>query len=92
MTELAGKAALVTGAASGIGRAAAQLLAQRGASVTVADVDEPGGQETVESIARDGGVAQFVSTDVADPAQVEAMVAAFDEPELVSNQQFQMQA
>jgi 3-oxoacyl-[acyl-carrier protein] reductase len=59
-----GKVALVTGAASGIGRASARLLAARGAFVVVADVDDEGGAETVSSIEQAGGFASFVHLDV----------------------------
>jgi NAD(P)-dependent dehydrogenase (short-subunit alcohol dehydrogenase family) len=70
------KVAIVTGAASGIGRASARLFAREGARVVVADVDTDGGEATVELIRGDGGDAAFVATDVAEPADVEAMVAA----------------
>ena len=69
-----GKAAIVTGAAHGIGRASARQFAAEGASVVVADVDVDGGEETVELVVDDGGEAVFARTDVADPDQVEAMV------------------
>jgi len=69
-----GKVALVTGAASGIGRCAALRFAREGAHVMVADRDELGGQETVRQIAGDGGVARFVKTDVTAAGDVEAMV------------------
>lgn len=59
-----GKVAVVTGAASGIGRASASALASAGAVVLVADVDEPGGAETVSAIAEAGGTAAFHRTDV----------------------------
>lgn len=68
----AGKVAVVTGAASGIGRATAQLLAARGAVVVVADVDAAGAAETVASIAAEGGEASFVALDVSRPEAVEA--------------------
>src|SRR4051812_3046984 len=59
-----GKAGLVTGAASGIGRACAIRFAQEGAAVIVADVDRAGGEETVRTIRDAGGEADFVACDV----------------------------
>ncbi|RZL97475.1 MAG: glucose 1-dehydrogenase [Variovorax sp.] len=73
-----GRVCIVTGAASGIGRAIARLLARHGAIVVVADIATEvveGGVPTVEVIAAEGGTAEFVRTDVADGAQVEALVA-----------------
>jgi NAD(P)-dependent dehydrogenase (short-subunit alcohol dehydrogenase family) len=70
-----GKVAIVTGSASGIGRATARLLAREGARVMVADIDVAGGQATVESITQTGGEAEFIETDVARADQVQAMVA-----------------
>jgi cyclopentanol dehydrogenase len=61
----ANKIAIVTGAASGMGRAHAELLAQEGARVIATDRDEAGGDETVARIARAGGIAEFVLHDVA---------------------------
>ncbi|HZW19915.1 SDR family oxidoreductase [Noviherbaspirillum sp.] len=72
----AGKSVLVTGAAGGIGRAAALAFAAAGARVAVVDVDAKGGEDTVAMIAQPGGEAFFVKTDVSQSAQVEAMVAA----------------
>jgi NAD(P)-dependent dehydrogenase (short-subunit alcohol dehydrogenase family) len=76
MTEqrFSGKVALVTGGASGIGRASAQLFAKEGASVVVSDVALEGGQQTVRLIEEDGGEASFVEADVSKAAQVEALV------------------
>lgn len=71
-----GKVALVTGAASGIGRATALAFAREGARVVVADYDADGGEETSNQIRQDGGEAIFVRTDVSKPADVEAMLAA----------------
>jgi NAD(P)-dependent dehydrogenase (short-subunit alcohol dehydrogenase family) len=62
------KTALVTGAASGIGRAIALLFARQGATVWVVDRDAAGGRATVASIAAAGGRADFAEMDVGDPA------------------------
>ncbi len=70
-----GKTALVTGAASGIGRATALALAREGARVVVADLDESGGESTVTAIREQGGEAHFLPTDVTSESQVEALVA-----------------
>ena len=64
MYELTGKKAIVTGGASGIGRAAAILLAQAGAVVTILDLDERGGETVVRQIVKAGGKAMFVRGDV----------------------------
>lgn len=66
------KAAIVTGGAGGIGRATAQLFAQQGARVAIFDRDETGGQQTVEQIQANCGVAIFVRTDVSLAQDVEA--------------------
>jgi len=73
--EIAGKVAVVTGAASGIGRATALALAREGASVVVADLDEAGGQETVGLIADEGGTAIYVRCDVSEARSIEALFA-----------------
>lgn len=72
---LDGKAVLVTGAGSGIGRQSALALARYGARVAVADVVVAGGNETVEMIRGAGGEAFFVEADVSVAGSVEAMVA-----------------
>ena len=64
LMRLQDKVAIITGAASGIGRASAQLFAKEGASVVAVDLNEEGGKETVESIARIGGQALFLKADV----------------------------
>ena len=71
-----GKVALVTGAGSGIGRAAAQAFAGEGASVVVADIAVEGGEETVRLMEQEGGKAILVVTDVSQQQQVEALLAA----------------
>src|SRR5262245_45681708 len=68
--------ALITGAASGIGRATARLFAQEGARVVAADIDESGGQETVNNIRAAGGDAIFFRTDVGKMDDVRALVLA----------------
>jgi NAD(P)-dependent dehydrogenase (short-subunit alcohol dehydrogenase family) len=69
-----GKVALVTGAASGIGRASALAFAREGAKAVVADVLAEGGQETVRMIKEAGGDGLFVRTDVAKAAEVESLI------------------
>jgi NAD(P)-dependent dehydrogenase (short-subunit alcohol dehydrogenase family) len=73
---LDGKAALVTGAGSGIGRATALACAREGAKIVVADMAVEGGEETVSMIKSAGGKATFVLVNVTQAAEVEAMVAA----------------
>jgi NAD(P)-dependent dehydrogenase (short-subunit alcohol dehydrogenase family) len=72
---LQGKSALVTGAASGIGRATAIAFAREGAQVMLADVDEVGGRGAVAAISDAGGVARFSIADVTSEASVQALVA-----------------
>ena len=87
--RVAGKAAIVTGAASGIGEATARLLAREGASVCVADVDADRGRQVAESIADDGGTAVFVRADVGVSADVRAMIerteSAFGRLDIIHN-------
>lgn len=74
MVEFAAKVAIVTGAASGIGRTSALFYAREGANVVVSDIDEEGGQKTVRLIREKSGEAFFIKTDVASPADCEALV------------------
>ncbi|MBI1350392.1 MAG: glucose 1-dehydrogenase [Actinomycetales bacterium] len=70
------RSAIVTGGAGGMGRATALAFAAAGSKVTVADVAEEGGRETVALIEAAGGTAQFVRADVSQDADVKAMVEA----------------
>lgn len=72
--RLEGKVAVVTGGGSGIGRATAQLMAQEGARVMVADLDAEAGRETARQIKASGGKAMAVETDITRADQVEALV------------------
>jgi NAD(P)-dependent dehydrogenase (short-subunit alcohol dehydrogenase family) len=71
MSLLAGKVAIVTGAASGIGRAGAYAFAAAGATVVVADINEQDGERVAQEIG--GGRAQFQPVDVRDTLQVQRM-------------------
>lgn len=66
MTSFDGRVALVTGGASGIGRATSARIAAEGGSVVIADVQDEMGAEAVAEIERDGGAARFVHLDVTD--------------------------
>lgn len=71
--ELTGTSAIVTGGASGLGRATARALVDGGASVVLVDLPGPRGEEAAAEL---GGTARFVAADVADEAQVRAAVEA----------------
>jgi NAD(P)-dependent dehydrogenase (short-subunit alcohol dehydrogenase family) len=70
-----GKVALVTGGASGIGRATALTFAREGAKLIIADMNEDGGQQTVHMITEKGGEAIFVRTDVSQAVEVQALIS-----------------
>ncbi|MGH7859929.1 MAG: glucose 1-dehydrogenase [Candidatus Binatia bacterium] len=73
--RLKDRVALITGAASGIGRESAIVFAAEGASVVVADVDEKGGRGTVSAVEAAGGRSSFVRADVSRASDCEAMIA-----------------
>lgn len=89
LLSLAGRPAIVTGAASGIGRGIALTLAQMGAAVAVLDIDEPGGQATAAEIRAQGGNAIFIRCDVRarhDCAEaVKSVLAAFGTIDILCN-------
>ena len=74
--RLENKTAIITGGASGIGRASALCFASEGAQLVIADVNGDGGQETVNLIKQQGGTAVFYETNVSDSKQVKELVSA----------------
>lgn len=72
--RLANKVAIITGSASGMGQVAAELFAGEGARVVVTDMNAQAGEETVAKIRQAGGTAIFVKANIADEAEVKAMV------------------
>jgi NAD(P)-dependent dehydrogenase (short-subunit alcohol dehydrogenase family) len=70
-----GKVALITGGASGIGRATALTFAREGAKLVIADMNADGGHQTVHMITEQGGEAIFVKTDVSKAVEVQALIA-----------------
>ena len=87
--RLAGKVALITGAASGMGRSEATIFAQEGAKVVVADRLEAEGRDVVDHITKAGGQARFVRIDVTSEADwqaaVQAAEAAFGKLDILVN-------
>jgi NAD(P)-dependent dehydrogenase (short-subunit alcohol dehydrogenase family) len=74
MGRVAGKACVVTGAASGIGKAIAERLAEEGGKVLCVDIDGEAVDRTASGIQRSGGVAQGMMADVSDPVMVEGFI------------------
>ena len=84
-----GKAAMVTGAAKGIGKSTSLELAKQGARVGLLDINADGAEQTASEIRAEGGEALAIATDVADSAQVDAaveqIVAEFGHLDLLVN-------
>jgi NAD(P)-dependent dehydrogenase (short-subunit alcohol dehydrogenase family) len=74
MNRFTGKSVIVTGAGSGIGRATALAFAREGALVTVADIDEEGGLETVRLIGEGEGTSQFHRADLSDSVSIQELI------------------
>jgi len=87
--KLTGKTAIITGAASGMGKAMALLFAEEGASVVVADIDYTGGQQTADEINLGNGKSVFVHTDVSKPDEVKSLtdsvIAEFSKIDILVN-------
>ena len=76
LIDLSGKAAIVTGGAKGIGQGIAARLAEAGAKVLVADLDEAAAQQAAQELTSKGWTAGPFKVDVSNEAQVQAMIAA----------------
>jgi 2-hydroxycyclohexanecarboxyl-CoA dehydrogenase len=74
--EMQGQSVVVTGGASGIGKATALLLARAGARVFVGDVDEPGGQAAAAEAAAEQLAVEYLPLDLTDPASIAGFAAA----------------
>ena len=70
--RLAGKTAIITGGAAGMGRATSLAFSNEGATVAILDIQREAGEEVVQMIRQDGGTAEFIETDVSDARQVDA--------------------
>ncbi len=75
MGRLAGKIAIITGAAGGIGEGDARLFAKEGAKVVVVDINETEGKKVAEDIKKDGGEAVFIKLDVTKESDWKALMA-----------------
>src|SRR5688500_9602108 len=75
MSLMIGKVVIITGGASGIGRATAIAFAREGAFVVIGDLDTTGGENTVAAIKDQGGKANYLRVDVGTSADVQALVS-----------------
>jgi len=89
MDRVKGKVAVVTGAASGLGKGAASLLAREGARVILTDIVEASGKEAAEEIRREGGEAVFMKLDVSNESEwskvMENILAEFGRVDVLVN-------
>jgi NAD(P)-dependent dehydrogenase (short-subunit alcohol dehydrogenase family) len=83
--SLGGRIALVTGATSGIGRAAAIQLAREGAEVIVHGRDAGRGEQVVAEIAKEGGKARFIAADLSDPIEIRRLADEAGEVDILVN-------
>src|SRR5258708_32823181 len=83
--DLEGRSARVTGATSGIGRAAPEQLAQHGADVIVHGRDADRGAEVVGAITADGGQARFAAANLGDPAELNDLAGQAEEVDILVN-------
>ncbi len=77
--RLTGKVAIITGAASGIGRASSLMFAREGARVAVTDINDAAGERTAEEIRQAGGEARYWHCDVSNSEEVQAMIGGVQE-------------
>jgi NAD(P)-dependent dehydrogenase (short-subunit alcohol dehydrogenase family) len=74
--RLAGKAAIISGAARGIGKGTARIFAAEGARVVICDLDEQAGEQAAAEIRHDGGVCHFIRADVAEEVDLQDLIAS----------------